>query len=64
MKNNQLPPYKGYYGSVNIETESNLLYGKIEAVSALVTYEAGDEESLTKAFHEAVDDYLAFCEKK
>lgn len=64
MKNSQLPPYKGYYGSVNIDVENNLLFGKVEFIRALITYEAIDAESLLKAFHEAVDEYLAFCDKK
>lgn len=62
MNNSQLPPYKGYSGSINIDDENNLLYGKVEGVRALITYEAADVESLEKAFHEAVDDYLAFIE--
>lgn len=64
MRNSQLPPYKGYYGSVNIDVENNLLYGKVEFVRALITYEAVDAESLLNAFHESVDEYLAFCAKK
>ena len=64
MKNSQLPPYKGYYGSVNIDVENNLLFGKVEFIRALITYEAIDAESLLKAFHEAVDDYLEFCDEK
>ncbi len=64
MKNSRLHPYKGYYGSVNIDVENNLLYGKVEFIRGLVTYEAKDAESLLKAFHEAVDEYLAFCDKE
>lgn len=63
MKNSQLPPYKGYYGSINIDIENNLLYGKVEYIRALITYEAVDAESLVKAFHDAINDYLAFCEE-
>jgi predicted HicB family RNase H-like nuclease len=56
--------YKNYYGSINCDQENNLLYGKIEFVKALITYEAEDVSSLKKAFQDAVDDYIAFCEKK
>jgi predicted HicB family RNase H-like nuclease len=64
MRNSQLPAYKAYYGSINIDTENNVLYGKVEFVRAIITYEANDAEGLVQAFHDAVDDYLAFCKEK
>lgn len=59
-----LMQYKGYYGSVHLEAEDLVLYGKIEFIRALVTYEADDARGLKKAFQEAVDDYLATCERE
>ncbi len=64
MKSTQFMQYKNYYGSVNIDTENNLLYGKVEFIRAVITFEATDAEGLVKAFHEAVNDYLAFCQEK
>jgi predicted HicB family RNase H-like nuclease len=55
--------YKGYIGSVHISEESECLYGKIEAINDLIAFEANDVTGLKKAFHEAVDDYLIFCEE-
>ena len=43
--------------------KNNLLYGKIEFIRALITYEAKDAKNLNKAFHEVVEDYLLFCEQ-
>lgn len=63
MKQNMLK-YKGYEGSVNIDQTNNILYGKIEFINALVNFEADNVEALKTAFHEAVDDYLEFCEEK
>ncbi len=64
MKSTQFMQYKNYYGSVNIDTENNLLYGKVEFIRAVITFEAKDAGGLVKAFHEAVNDYLAFCHQK
>lgn len=56
--------YKNYYGSVHFDDEELILYGKIEFIRALVTYEATDARGLRKAFEEAVDDYLKTCRKQ
>lgn len=53
--------YKAYQGSVEVDLDSNLLFGKILFVNDLVTYEAKTVVALRKAFEEAVDDYLETC---
>jgi len=55
--------YKGYHGSVEIDFESGVLYGKILFVTDLVTYEASSVSDVTKEFHSAVDDYLETCKE-
>lgn len=62
MKN--MMEYQGYLGSVNYNDEDELFYGKVEYIRSLVSYEGHDVSSLRASFHEAVDDYLALCEKK
>ena len=54
--------YKGYYTKVRFSSEDNVLYGKIEGISSLVMFEAENASDVERAFHEAVDDYLVFCE--
>ena len=49
--------YKGYIGSVSFSEKDNVFFGKIE----LVNFEGESVKELTEAFHEAVDDYLAYC---
>lgn len=56
MKNHMT--YKDYFGSVNFSEEDEVFHGKIEFIKALITCEGTDVNSLKKAFHEAVDDYL------
>jgi predicted HicB family RNase H-like nuclease len=56
--------YKGYLGSAEFSAEDEVFHGKLEGIRDLVSYEGADVESLKQAFHEAVDDYIAICQKK
>ena len=56
--------YKDYFGSVHYSDEDGVFHGKIEFIQALVSYEGTDIKGLRKAFHDAVDDYLALCKEK
>ena len=53
--------YKGYVGSIEFSPEDNLLFGEILGIDGLVNYEGETMQELTDSFHEAVEDYLAFC---
>ena len=54
--------YKGYSGSVNYSEPDKVFFGKIEGIEGLVNYEGESVKELTAAFHEAVNDYIIFCE--
>lgn len=56
--------YKGYYGSIHFDDEELSLYGKVEYIKALISYEGESAAELKKAFEEAVADYLAMCEEE
>lgn len=56
--------YKGYIGSVAFSEEDDTFFGKIEGIGSVVTYEGESVSELKAAFHEAVDDYLTFCEER
>jgi predicted HicB family RNase H-like nuclease len=62
MKN--LLEYKNHLGSVEFSSDDEVFHGKLEGIRDLVTYEATDVEGLKRAFQEAVEDYVATCEKK
>ena len=53
--------YKGYLGTVNFSEKDACFYGKIEGIDGLVNFEGESVSELTQAFHEAVDDYVAYC---
>lgn len=55
--------YKGYIGSVAYSEPDKVFFGKIEGIDGLVNYEGESVQELTAAFHEAVDDYLIFCDE-
>ncbi|MGL6158944.1 type II toxin-antitoxin system HicB family antitoxin [Microbulbifer sp.] len=59
-----LMKYKGYYGSIEASEEDNCLFGKLEYIRPLVNYEGETVAELRQAFEEAVNDYLADCEKR
>lgn len=54
--------FKGYIGSVEFSSEDNVFFGKILYIRDVVTFEGTTEEELTKAFHEAVNNYFKTCE--
>ena len=56
--------YKGYVWSVSYSEKDNVFFGKIEGINGLVNFEGESVKELTEAFHEAVDDYLAYCEEE
>lgn len=62
MQNNILE-YKGYHTRIEFDTESFVLRGKIEGINDFVDFECNDISCVENEFHQAVDDYLAFCEE-
>lgn len=54
--------YKVFLGSVSFSEKDGVFFGKIEGIEGLVNFEGESVTELTNAFHEAVDDYIAYCE--
>lgn len=55
--------YKGYHAKIEFDYDDMILYGKIEGISDLVTFENVDASKIEQEFHLAVDDYLDFCKE-
>ena len=53
--------YKGFLGTVAFSDEDNVFFGKIEGINGLVNFEGESVDELKNAFHEAVDDYIIYC---
>ena len=60
---NDIIEYKTYYASVQFSAEDEVFHGKIIGINDLVSFEGTTVAELKKAFHEAVNDYLATCKE-
>lgn len=56
--------YKGYQGNVAYDDDAEIFHGEVVGLRDVVTFQGCTVEELKKAFHESVDDYLAFCKKR
>lgn len=52
--------YKGYAGSIEFDDDDMVFHGRVLGIRDIVTFEAETASDLVKAFHDSVDDYLAF----
>ena len=55
--------YKGYIGSVEYSNEDNCLFGKVQGIRNLISYEGSSVKELKKSFEFMVDSYLDDCKK-
>ena len=55
--------YKGYIGSVDVSLEDDCLHGRVQFIDDIISYEGATPVELKRAFEDAVDRYLAYCEK-
>ena len=56
--------YKGYIGTISFSEKDRVFYGKVEGINGLVNFEGRSVDELTKAFHDAIDDYLQYCKSQ
>lgn len=55
--------YKGYTGNLSIDLEAASLFGRITDIIDVITFQGTSVEEARQAFHDSVDDYLAYCEE-
>lgn len=55
--------HKGYTGSVEPSIEDECLHGRVLFIEDMVTYEGKTIPELIQSFKDAVDRYLAYCER-
>ncbi|WP_439609521.1 type II toxin-antitoxin system HicB family antitoxin [Hydrogenophaga sp.] len=53
--------HKGYFGSIEADTEEEFLFGRLLFIKDVISYRADDVKGIRAAFQAAVDDYLATC---
>ncbi|WP_197025156.1 antitoxin HicB [Butyrivibrio proteoclasticus] len=57
--------YKGFIGSIEADTEADILYGHVQNLknpNDIVSYEGETIKELKEDFRDAIDDYLASFE--
>lgn len=56
--------YKGYFARVEFDDDESIFHGKVINLKDVITFEGETVNELERAFHDSVDDYLAFCEAR
>jgi predicted HicB family RNase H-like nuclease len=54
--------YKGYVGTV--EAEDGVFLGRVAGLRDVITFEGTTFAEVEQAFHDSIDDYLAFCAER
>ncbi|MFP4501184.1 MAG: type II toxin-antitoxin system HicB family antitoxin [Candidatus Hydrogenedentota bacterium] len=56
--------YKGYGAYIQYDESIEAFHGRIVGIEDVITFEGKSVSALKKAFREAVDDYLQWCEEE
>ena len=56
--------YKGYTGSVEYSPEDKCLFGQVQGIPSLISYEGQTLEELEADFRDSIDYYLELCAEK
>ena len=54
--------YKGYFGTV--EADDGIFAGRVSGLRDVITFEGATFAEVEQAFHDSIDDYLAFCAER
>ncbi len=63
MSNNLLE-HRGFRGSIEASLEDDIIFGKVLFIEGLISYSGETLSELKQQFCEAVDEYIASCEKR
>lgn len=55
--------YKGYTAQMDFDAEDKILVGKVLDIKDIIVFHAESVHEFEVAFHTAIDDYIAACEK-
>ena len=56
--------HRGYDGSVEYSAEDKMLHGRVVGIRDMISFGGKSVRELEKNFCDAVDEYLAFCERR
>jgi predicted HicB family RNase H-like nuclease len=55
--------YGEYTGVIEFSEEDAVFHGKVIGIKALISFEGDSVSTITEDFHNAVDEYVSFCEE-
>ena len=53
--------YKGFIGKVVFDDEAGIFHGEVINTRDVITFQGTTVDTIRQAFHDSVEDYLAFC---
>ena len=56
--------YKGYLGEVTYDDEAEIFHGEVIGLKDVITFQGKTVRELKKAFHDSINDYLAWCHER
>jgi predicted HicB family RNase H-like nuclease len=56
--------YKGYLGRVDFDDQAGIFHGEVVNTRDVITFQGESVRELTQAFHDSIEDYLAFCKER
>ena len=56
--------YRGYVAEVEYDDSVDVLHGRVLNLRDVISFEAESAKEIRRAFEEAVDDYLAYCDER
>ena len=56
--------YKGYWGEVNFDNEAKIFHGEVIGLKDVITFQGRTVDEIEPAFHDSVNDYLAWCKER
>ena len=55
--------YKGYSANIEVDSEAEILFGRVLDINDVVTFKAQTLEEARQEFQNSLDDYLEFCKE-
>lgn len=56
--------YKGYEAAIEYDEDARIFHGEVMHLHDVITFQGESVNELEQAFHDSVDDYLAFCAER
>jgi predicted HicB family RNase H-like nuclease len=56
--------YQGYIAKIEFDNDAGVFHGEVVNTRDVITFEGSSVRELKQAFHDSIDDYLAFCAKR